>query len=228
MSLEPFRSAEPSRSIRALLILEVLGYGAALSSYVWLLRPEDGSARVFDALFAAFALLFPVAMNAMHGEGPRAAGLRFDNLGAAARRAAPATLAMAGAIVAAGLVAGTFHGHGSGALRRVALYPLWGVVQQYVVNAFVLRRLRQAGLPATGAVVATALLFGLAHTPNWPLAVGTLLAGLVWSSLYVREPNILVLGLGHAILAVLAYHAWPEDWPQRFAVGRRALYRMGG
>jgi hypothetical protein len=104
-----------------------------------------------------------------------------------------------------------------------ALYPLWGLVQQFLVQAMVAGNLA----PATADSSATArgsagpspsltrrapwvallcaLLFGAVHLPNWPLCASTFTMGLAFTPIYLRWRNLWPLALFHGWLGVPAY-----------------------
>ena len=220
MVLARMRSPRPPAAVRAMLAAEVVGYVAALTAYVQLALPPDGHVRLWDVAFYVFAAAFPIAMNLLHGDRPRDSGIRLDNLLSAGRSAAVATAILAAGIVAIGLTARSFHwtrwGH---FFERAGMYLAWGPMQQYLLQAFALRRLRQAGLATPLAVVAASAAFGLVHAPNWLLVGLTFGSGIVFCRLFLRRPNLVPLGIAHGILAVLLYFAWPTSWHLRLAIG---------
>lgn len=200
---------------------------AALTAYVWLaLPPADGLRWVYWAC-GPIIVAFPICMNLLHGDRPADAGLRLDTLGPSAKAVAIVTAVMAGGLVIVGLASGGFHWvHWRRFGDKCAMYLVWGPVQQYLLHAFAVRRLRQAGLAKWAAAVGGAALFGLLHAPNWPLVALTTGAGLVWCSLFFRRPNLLTLGLAHGGLAVLLYHALPEEWLQNLTIAGAYLQRV--
>ena len=214
------RPCPPSTALRLVLAAEVVGYVAALTLYVQLRLQRHGAVRWYDVVFYVLAGAFPVAMNLLHGDRPRDSGIRVDNLRPAAWEAAVATAAMAAGIVAVGMLKGSFHWTSwSHFASRAGMYAAWGPIQQYLLQAFGLRRLRQAGLPAWVAVVLVAGLFACVHAPNWWLVALAAGGGLVWCTLFSRRPSLIALGVAHGVLAVLLYYAWPEQWLHRLAIG---------
>jgi len=85
------------------------------------------------------------------------------------------------------------------------LYPLHGLAQQFVFQGILNRRLTTLFGRPFPAACATAAAFALVHFGNPALMALTFPAGLAWSLLYQRIPNLWVLGLSHGILAALAY-----------------------
>ncbi|MBS3734554.1 MAG: CPBP family intramembrane metalloprotease [Phycisphaerae bacterium] len=219
-------SAHTSPVVRALLGAEVVAYVAVFIAYVWIALPDAGRLGAWNAAFGVFAIGVPVALNLLHGDRPRDSGIRLDTLACATRGVALATAVMGGGVVATGLVVGGLHWDGWARFgERIGLYLAWGLVQQYLLQAFALRRLRQAGLPVAPAAVLAAGLFAAVHAPNWPLVALTAGAGCVWCVLFIRTPNLLPLGVAHAALAVAVYYAWPMDWHMGLAIGPEYLQR---
>jgi membrane protease YdiL (CAAX protease family) len=124
----------------------------------------------------------------------------------------PASLACAAAgfpLIAAMAVYGVAKGHlppPATFWLVAAAYPVWGLVQQFLLNAILARNLR-AFLPAAAVVPAAAALFGLAHAPDWYLAALTFAGGLMWVPIYLWRPNLWVLGVSHGLLGAMAYYA---------------------
>jgi membrane protease YdiL (CAAX protease family) len=114
--------------------------------------------------------------------------------------------------VAFGLLAGTAE------LNRhiffvLALYPLWGLVQQFLILALVCgnlvamgKTMSKGGVPEGVAVLFTALLFASVHSPNLPLMAATFLMGIVTASVYLKSNNIWFAGLFHGWFATVFYY----------------------
>jgi hypothetical protein len=202
------------------LVAEVVAYVAAFAGYVWFVMPAGAQGAATDGAppeplawlrvaCAAMLVLAPMGLNLLHGDRPADSGLRLDNFKASARLVVPATLVMA-VVVAA--VAFALHGWEWISFKRFAErsggYLVWGMVQQYLLQAFALRRLRQAKLSPAPAVIVAACLFAMLHAPNWWLVGSTCLGAIVWCGIFIRVPNLLTLGLAHAVMGVLMYHAW--------------------
>lgn len=86
-----------------------------------------------------------------------------------------------------------------------ALYPLWGLAQQFLLNAILARNLRPF-LGDRATVLAAAALFSLAHAPDWPLMGLTFAIGLPWVWVYLRQPNLWALGFWHGLLGAAAWY----------------------
>src|SRR5262245_54446675 len=84
------------------------------------------------------------------------------------------------------------------------LYPIWGLVQQLLVQAMVVRNLTPVlSLPLVVAIAA--VLFGLVHLPDTELALATAVLGGIFTMAYVRWRNVWALGVCHGLLGVFFY-----------------------
>ena len=91
-------------------------------------------------------------------------------------------------------------------LLVAALYPVWGLVQQLLVQAMAVRNLVR-WLPRATVVPLAGLLFGVVHLPHLWLALATAALGAAFTVIYLRWRNIWPLGICHGWLGVLFY-AW--------------------
>jgi membrane protease YdiL (CAAX protease family) len=89
------------------------------------------------------------------------------------------------------------------------IYPLWGIVQQFLVIGLVagnLQHVKAGKLPAFVIIGITALLFGFVHYPDRWLMLGTFVMSLVYGFIFLQERNLFVLGLIHGWLGGLFYY----------------------
>jgi len=205
-------------------VAEVSVFVAVVMGIIWLHPGKGQPLQWYHVALWIVAAALPVAVNVLHGETLRDIGLRLDTLGPSAREACIATAVLAAIVGAASVVGGGWHFEAwprfaarSGEILAV------GLAQQYVLQAFMLRRLRQAGLAPAPAVAIAAMLFAAIHAPNLVLMGATAVAGAVWCSLFLRHANLIVLGLSHGVLSLWLYYAWPKAWHLRLAVGPKAL-----
>lgn len=117
-----------------------------------------------------------------------------------------------------GYRAGTLRGN-SNMLILVALYPLYGLVQQWLVQGVVARQLA-ARLPAWVAVLATATVFGALHLPDALAVIATFILGLALVPIYLRWHNLWALGFVHGWLAIPMYFWVAGVDPWAAALGR--------
>ncbi|MEQ1849833.1 MAG: CPBP family glutamic-type intramembrane protease [Candidatus Peribacteraceae bacterium] len=87
----------------------------------------------------------------------------------------------------------------------VALYPVWGIAQQFALQNLLARNLVPLvpHIALRSLIVATC--FAVAHLPSMPLAATTFIAGLFFVPLYHRYPNLLLIGTAHGILGSLVF-----------------------
>jgi hypothetical protein len=87
----------------------------------------------------------------------------------------------------------------------LALYPLWGIVQQFLMNGIIARNLARR-VPAAATVFLTAALFAVAHAPDGALMGLTFVAACIWVPIYLRWRNLWPLGVSHGLLGAIAYY----------------------
>lgn len=132
-------------------------------------------------------------------------GLTTDGLRRDARWPGLVLAVGAAALAAVGAVRGTLlvHWH---MLPLLALYPVWGLLQQFMVQAMVARNLDALLGRRWLVVVTAAALFGIVHWPDRFLMISTCLLGLLFTPIYLERRSLLPLGLVHGWLGVLAYY----------------------
>ncbi|MGC9455282.1 MAG: CPBP family glutamic-type intramembrane protease [Phycisphaerae bacterium] len=220
MNIKPLHAWPPSVSVRALLVLEVVLFLGILSAFMNYALPTGGQVRFVHVATYVFAGAFPIAMNLLHGDRPADSGFRLDNLGKSVKQVGAATAAMAAGIIIVATVINSFHwDEPLDVAEHFGGYLGWALVQQYWIHAFVVRRLRQAGVGRHIVVPMAGVIFGLMHAPNWPLALLTGGAAMAWVELFLRTPNLFPFIVSHAGLAVLVRYSLPYSWVHRLTVG---------
>ena len=224
---DALRSSRPNLAVRVMLLAEVLAFVAIVMGIIWLHPAKGRPMQWYNIALWMAAALVSVGGNLLHGDRPGDSGLRVDNLVASAREACIVTAVLVAAVGAAAMVGRQWHFESwpeffarSGEILAVAF------AQQYLLQAFMLRRLLQTGMPRPWAVGAAAVLFAGIHAPNLVLVAATAVAAVVWCCLFLRQANLFVLGLSHGLLSLWMYYAWPNTWHLRQAVGPRALRYM--
>lgn len=108
----------------------------------------------------------------------------------------------------------TVYGHLAGHLPLPAefwlvllLYPLWGIAQQFALQALVTRNLRPFIESSGMRAVVAASMFSAAHFPNYSLMALTFPAGLVFTWVFERYRNLWAVGIFHGLLGALAYYS---------------------
>lgn len=196
--------------------LEPFAFTASVLLYVWWLVPRVSVGAGVACVLPIVAM--PIVSNLWHRDGAASLGLRFDNFARSGREVGLWTLGAAALVV---LLAWT-SGHGvahSGLPVALAIYPVWGFAQQYALQGFVHRRVRERWRDPHAAACVAAGLFALVHLPNPVLTPATAVAGYVWCRLHARAPNLITLALSHALLAALLFAGLPDAWHHHMRIG---------
>ena len=109
-------------------------------------------------------------------------------------------------------------------LLKLATLPLWGLVQQYVLQGFIYRRVREVVGRGLLPVVITAGVFALVHLPNLSLTVLSFAGGLVWTWAYERAPNLFALGISHGLMSLLVMTTLPAWMLPSFGAGYKYFH----
>ncbi len=180
---------------------------------------------------SAWALLFPIATvvafmlmsHRARGETAREVGWRLDNFWAAARLLAVPMLVVVAMLVGVGLYTSNLdfvRWEGGQSLFGVpALSLMWGPLQQYALQGFINRRAQIVWGRGWLSVIAVALVFALLHLPNPWLTLATFAGGLLWAYVYQRAPNLLALGLSHALMTWVLISSVPPAALHNLRVG---------
>ncbi len=137
----------------------------------------------------------------------RAWGFRSDNLAVSSRLPALLFVLTAAAFAGYALWRGHFR-FPLHALPLFLLYPVWGLVQQFLALGIVVNNLERIGAlaarPVLLALIAAAV-FGAVHADDLKLAAGTFALELVLVPLYRRDRNLWPLGVLHGWVGGLFY-----------------------
>ena len=166
-------------------------------------------------------LLLVVLSHLYHGETLEKLGFRWGNAHRPFRELSVALVLVAVALLIPGLIFNTIRDVSwRVALSGFALYCVWGLFQQYVLNGFFVNRFA-AFLPnRSGAVpVVAGVLFSLAHLPNWFLMIFSLAGGYVCAAIYRKYRNLYFLGLAHGVIGFLIYLVAPDTISHHLYVG---------
>ncbi len=111
-------------------------------------------------------------------------------------------------------------------LPVLLLYPLWGVIQQFLVVGLVagnLRDFERRRLPPAAVTASTAILFAAVHWPARLLVASTFVLALVYVTLYLRRRNLWALGIYHGWLGGFFYFLvlGRDPWQEVFVAGSR-------
>ena len=190
----PVSPGQAAADVAVVVALSAVYVAAALAG-----APHRLVIPAVTAALVAYAAL----VLARRGETPRDFGLGPPAL-ARARPAIAFTAVAAAALLILGIAAGRRLWRPEMAIL-LPLYPLWGIVQQLIFQGVLHRRLLVLLRPHWLAALLTAGCFAAVHAGDAKLVGLTFIAGLAWSFLFQRYPNVWVLGLSHGVLAALAY-----------------------
>ncbi len=92
-------------------------------------------------------------------------------------------------------------------LPILALYPIWGMIQQFLMMSLVAGNLHdmEAGIPKGVVIGITAVAFSIVHLPFPFLTLGTFLLALFYAPLYLKYRNLWALGIFHGWLGALFF-----------------------
>ncbi|HZZ39622.1 MAG TPA: CPBP family intramembrane glutamic endopeptidase [Acidobacteriaceae bacterium] len=208
-----FFAVNPSPSSRAREIVELaIGYGLILIT-VWTRNPEQ---RFF--YWSAFAW---IAMTGwLSRKRSRPIGLGLQGL---ARSLWVVAVATALLFLGLGIAARVHSLHKLyGPLPfgvHIFEYSLWALMQQYILQVYVLLRLLRLGMGRTSAVALATVLFAIVHIPNPVLVPAVVLWGAVSCLLYLRCRNLYPLAIAHGMLGMCLAVSVPNSLHHHMRVG---------
>lgn len=210
------------RELRTLAFWEIVSLTSTALIAVWAVLALATSRWVL-AFPVALAFSFIILSHRIRNETAVDLGWRTDNFLKALRLLVAPMLAAAFVMV----VIGYFTGSLRFAMpeKRINLLWLpfvgiaWGLVQQYVLQAFFNRRAQMVWGRGWLSVLVVAFIFALIHLPNLWLAVATFAGGIIWAAVYQRAPNLLALGLSHGLMTWVLISTAPESALASLRVG---------
>jgi hypothetical protein len=178
---------------------------AGLTGAVHLFFEEVLHAKMVFIALAAAGWIGYVALRLRRAPGTLALwGFRRAGLGPAAALSTAVFAAGAGGIVAVALLRGTLTANWH-ILPLFLVYPLWGYVQHFLLQAMVARNLQCFWGSSWAVTPVVAVFFGAVHWPDLVLAGATFLLALVFTPIYLRWRNLWPLGIYHGWLGAMAY-----------------------
>jgi hypothetical protein len=177
--------------------------------YTWFLEPHGVRVGV--------AAVIVVTITVLNGLRSGVWGLSPKALLPATRAAAFFTLAGVLVVLGIGRALGTLH-HQGASLRELAVLIPWGTAQQWVLQTVVLREARRVTSRNKSIIVASAL-FAVVHAPNPLLMIMTFAGAFGWCAIYARHPNILPLGVSHAIATIALLYSFDANLTGHLRIG---------
>jgi membrane protease YdiL (CAAX protease family) len=97
-------------------------------------------------------------------------------------------------------------------------YMIWAFAQQFLLQSFFFVRVEElAG--DWWAVLASTVLFTLAHLPNMALTAMTFVGALFFTEAFRRYRSIYPLGIAHALLGIAIAYSFPDSIMHHMRVG---------
>ena len=192
-------------------LAEAMSVFAMIMLYIWRFRSRY-------PLSWTIILALMLGSHALRRETPAKLGFGLRNLEGALVRFSPVVLLLALALLAAGSIARTIrHITPESGFSSLVLYCGWGLFQQYVVNGYFVSRFMEFS-PARTPLLA-AVLFSVAHSPNWFLMLVTFVGGYVSAIVYLDSRNLYFLGFVHGVFGFLIYLVVPDTISHHLYVG---------
>ncbi len=209
---------------RALAAWEIASVVSSVLIAEWILSAAMERTRIVIAGPIALAFVLMISSHRLHRESLRDLGFRFDNF-LSALKFLLLPMILIGVLC---LLVGWWFGGDLNFLRWHAERPIagqlvlgfgWGLLQQYVLQGFVNRRLQISVGRGWLSVLLVALIFGGLHLPNPWLSLVTFVGGAIWATTYQRAPNLFALALSHSIMTWILVSTLPASALNHLRIG---------
>jgi len=81
------------------------------------------------------------------------------------------------------------------------LYFLWALVQQYLLQGYIVVRLQSLGKSRWATGFLAGLIFASVHIPNPTLTLTTFIGGWILSCAFLSYPNLFAVAIAHSLIA---------------------------
>ena len=185
----------------------------------WVVLPFADNSKLVAAIPIGLAFALILLSHRARRESVREIGWRLDNLGRALRLLILPMLVAAVALIGIGLTMKSLRFGRENILEYALWLPLWGLMQQYVLQGFINRRAQTLFRRGWPSILLVALIFALLHLPNPWLCAATFAGGLIWAYVYQHAPNLLALALSHGVMSMLLALSLPASTLHNLRVG---------
>lgn len=173
----------------------------------WAVIPVFGRDKRIGMIPIAAVLIFTFLSHRRRGESASEIGLTRRHFWEALRSLLPWMIPAAAFILTMGAILGSLHYRGPKSWEAILLAQfwlfLWGLMQQYALQAVVNRRAQEICGKGWWSILMAALVFGFLHLPNVWLTAATLAAGVLWAAVYQKAPNLFALAISHSLMTTV-------------------------
>ena len=191
----------------------------AILAVLWLPTREQ-------LIFGPIALLAPLALVLRQRPTRNELGLSWQSF-VSSLWILPASIGLALVSMLAAQAAGTFHALYNADVAHVGGYVLWTIYQQFLLQDYFMPRLTRI-LTTDAAIVVAAVLFAVAHLPNLPLTIATLIWGAVSCILFRRYRSLYVVGIAQGLLGLCFAVCIPDAYHHHMRVGLGYFHYLKG
>lgn len=210
---------------RTLALWEIVSVTSSALIAEWTILPFIGKEKLIGGIpiLLAFALMF--YSHRMRKETARELGFRLDNFLKAVRLLALPMILTSVLLISLGWLSSGLNNSllsragGRSLMWLPAWGVLWGLLQQYVLQAFINRRAQIALGRGWRSVLLVGVVFAVLHFPNPWLSLATFCGGIIWAWVYQRAPNLPALALSHSLMTVVLIWTLPAAALKGLRVG---------
>ena len=208
---------------RARAAAEIAFVVLCVLSAEWAVIPLFGRRKDIGMIFIGVVLVFGFFSHRARGESARDIGLGLHNFWRASRLLLLWMIPAAAVLVAVGWGFGSLHLRRPGDWSALVLNEfwlfLWGLMQQYALQAIVNKRSQEIWGKGAISIIAVSLIFSALHMPNLWLAAATLLGGSYWAWVYQEVPNLPALALSQSVMTTVLISSIPAATLHGLRVG---------